>query len=329
MKRRAFISLIGGAAVTGPLGAWAQPAGQVRLLGVLMASRQDDPIGGMRLAAFRDALQGLGWTGGRNIRFEIRYSGGDPERTRAMAAELVTLGPDLIFCYGTAAIAALKAATQSIPVVFAIVNDPVAQGYVPNLDRPGGNITGFSYVDYSMIGKTLGLLKRMAPSVTHVGFLFDPDDYPYYEVYLQSFHEERSLGFDVTALRVHSDAEIDAAVASFAAAPGGALIAPPSAFSLVHRHEIVGRTLQHRLPAVVHIREAVAEGGLMCYAPDQTDIFRRAAPYVDRILKGAKPGDLPVQAPTKFEFAINLKTAKLLGLTVPVDVLAIADEVIE
>jgi putative ABC transport system substrate-binding protein len=195
---------------------------------------------------------------------------------------------------------------------------------------PGGNITGFSFIEYSMIGKALGFFKQMAPAMTRVGFLFNPDDYPYYEVYLRSFLEDRAaLALDVTAMRVHNDAEIDSGIAPFAALPGGGLIALPSAFDLVHRHEIVEQTLRHRLPAVAHLREAVVEGGLMCDAPDETDIFRRAAPYVDRILRGEKPGDLPVQAPTKFEFVINLKTAKLLGLTVTPNLLAIADEVIE
>jgi putative ABC transport system substrate-binding protein len=330
MRRREFMWLLGGLASALPLTTPARSADQPRLVGVLMASRPNDAVSEGRLAAFRDGLAKLGWMDGRNVRFELRYAGGDRERARAGAAELVKLGPDVIFSYGTVSIAALKAATQSIPVVFAIVNDPVAQGFVPNFDHPGGNITGFSFIDYSMIGKALGLLKQIAPAVTRVGFLFDPDDYPYYEVYLRSFQEQRqALALDVTPMRVHSDAEIGAAIAPFAATPNGAIIAPPSAFNTVHRHQIVEATLQHTLPAIVHLREAVAEGGLMCYAPDETDIFLRAVPYVDRILKGAKPGDLPVQAPTKFDFVINLKTAKVLGLNVPANLLAIADEVIE
>jgi putative ABC transport system substrate-binding protein len=321
---------LGGVAATWPLTARAQSSDQTRLIGVLMATRQNDAISEARLTEFRNGLAKLGWTEGRNIRFEVRHAGGDRDMARASAAELVKLAPDVIFSYGTLSIAALKAATQSVPIVFVLVNDPVARGYVPNMERPGGNITGFSFIDYSMIGKALGFFKQMAPAVTRVGFLFNPDDYPYYEVYLRSFQEQRqALSLDITAMRVHSDAEIDSAIAPFAAIPGSGLIAPPSAFNTVHRHEIVVQTLQHRLPAVVHIREAVEEGGLMCYAPDETDIFRRAVPYVDRILKGAKPGDLPVQAPTKFDFVINLKTAKMLGLNVPPDLLAIADEVIE
>ncbi len=330
MRRREFITLLGGVAGAWPLTVRAQPAGQTRLVGVLMASRQDDAVSEARLTAFRNGLADLGWVEGRNAHFEIRHGGGDRDRVRAGAAELVKLAPDVILSYGTASIAALKAATQSIPIVFVVVNDPVAQGYVPNVERPGGNITGFSFIDYSMIGKALGFFKQIAPEVAQIGFLFNPDDYPYYEVYLRSFKEQReALALDVMAIRVHSDAEIDAAIAQLGAVSKSGLIAPPSAFNTVHRHEIVTQALVHQLPAVVHFREAVADGGLMCYAPDETDIFRRAVPYVDQILKGAKPGDLPVQAPTKFDFVINLKTAKLLGLNVPPNLLAIADEVIE
>jgi putative ABC transport system substrate-binding protein len=330
MRRRTFITLFGGMAGTWPLMLRAQPAHQARLIGVLMASRQDDTVSEARLTAFRDGLAALGWVDGRNLRYEIRHGAGDRDKVRAGAAELVKLAPDVIFSYGTSSTAALKAATPSIPIVFAVVNDPVAQGYVPNLERPGGNITGFSFIDYSMIGKAIGLFKQIAPAVTRIGFLFDPDDYPYYEVYLRTFQEQRAaLGVDVMAMRVHSDAEIDTAIAQLAAVPESAVIAPPSAFNTVHRHEIVTQALARRLPAVVHFREAVADGGLMCYGPDETDIFRRAVSYVDRILKGAKPGDLPIQAPTKFDFVINLKTAKQLGLNVPPNLLAIADEVIE
>jgi putative ABC transport system substrate-binding protein len=295
-----------------------------------MGASESDPVSRTHLAAFRSAIQDLGWTEGRNVRFEIRWAGGDIEQARPLAAELVKLAPNVILAHSTLAVAALKQLTQSIPVVFVIVNEPVAQGVVPNVAHPGGNITGFSYVDYSMIGKALGLLKEIAPAVTRVGFVFNPDDYPYYEVYLRTFQEQRqALSLDVTAMRFHSDAEIEAAIKTFAAAPGGSVFASPSNFVLVHRRAIIEQALKSRLPAVMLNRDAVAEGGLMAYAPDQTDIFRRSAAYVDRILKGANPGDLPVQAPTKFEFAVNLKTAKLLGLSVSSNLLAIADEVVE
>jgi ABC-type uncharacterized transport system substrate-binding protein len=330
LKRREFIRLLGVSAAAWPLVARAQQTDQTRLIGVLMGASENDPVSQARLTAFRNALQELGWTEGRNVRFEVRWSGGNVDRAHAFVAELVKLAPDVILSHGTFSIAALKPATHSIPIVFVIVNDPVAQGFVPSVGHPGGNITGFSFLDYSMIGKALELLKEMAPAVTRVGFMFNPVDYPYYEVYLHSLQEQRqALSLDLTAMRVHSDAEIEAAITPFAAEPGGGLIAAPSTFTLVHRHAIIEQTMQRRLPAVMPFREAVAEGGLMSYAPDQTDIFRRSASYVDRILKGAKPGDLPVQAPTKFEFVINLKTARTLGLTVSPNLLAIADDVIE
>jgi len=327
MRRREFITALGGVAAGWPLAARAQ---QPRLIGVLMGASESDPVSQARLAAFRSSLQELGWTEGRNVRFEARWSGGNIERARAFAAELVKLAPDVILSHGTLSIVELKSVAQSIPLVFVIVNDPVAQGIVPSVAHPGGNITGFSFLDYSMIGKALGLLKEMAPAVNRVGLMFNPDDYPYYEVYLRTFQEQRqALSVDVTAMRVHSDAEIEAAINLFAAKPGGGIIAAPSTFVLVHRQAIIQQAMQSRLPAVMSFREAVAEGGLMSYGPDQTDIFRRSAAYVDRVLKGAHPGDLPVQAPTKFELIIDLKTAKSLGLSVSTNLLAIADEVIE
>ena len=329
MRRRAFIAALGSAAVL-PRRTYAQQATQTRLVGVLMGTAETDRVSQDRLSAFLDALQQLGWAEGRNLRFEIRWAGADVDRVRASAAELVKLQPDVILSFGTLAIAALKPVTASIPVVFVVVNDPVAQGYVPNLEHPGGNITGFSFIDYSMIGKALGLFKQIAPAATRLGFVFNPDDYPYYEVYLRSLQQERKvLSLDVLAMRVRSDAEIGAAIRQFAAEPNGGLFAPPSTFSVVHRRTIIDQAAQRNMPLVVHFREAVAEGGLMCYAPDQTDIFRRSASYIDRILKGAKAGDLPVQAPIKFEFVINLKTAQKLGLTVSPNILAVADEVIE
>ncbi len=329
MRRRAFIAGLGSAVVL-PRMAHPQQASQRHSVGVLMGTAETDRVSRDRLSAFRDALQQLGWAEGGNLRFEIRWAGADVDRVRASAAELVKLQPDVILSFGTSAIGALKPATSSIPIVFVVVNDPVAQGYVPNLEHPGGNITGFSFIDYSMIGKALGLFKQIAPTVLRLGFIFNPDDYPYYEVYLRSLQQERqALSLDVLPMRVRSDAEIEAAIGQFADAPNGGLFAPPSTFSVVHRRTTIDQAAQRHLPLVVHFREAVAEGGLMCYAPDQTDIFRRSASYIDRILKGAKAGDLPVQAPVKFEFVINLKTAQKLGLTVSPNLLAVADEVIE
>ena len=330
MKRREFFTLVGAAGAAWPFAARAQHSEKVRLVGVLLGWTEKDANAQKRLVALRDGLTELGWIEGRNIQFAIRWSGGDVERTHAFAAELVSLNPDVILTHGTAAIAAMKAATTSIPTVFVVVNDPVAQGYVPNVGHPGGNITGFSYMDYSMLGKALGLLKEIAPGVVRVGFIFNPDDYPYYEVYLRTLQAGRqTLGLDVIAMRVHSDAELEDALAKAVTEPGGSVYAAPSTFLFAHRRKIVEGAAMRGLPAVYGSREPVEEGGLMSYAPDQMDIFKRSVSYVDRILRGASPADLPIQSPTKFEFVLNLKTAKKLGLSIPSGVLAIADEVIE
>jgi putative ABC transport system substrate-binding protein len=290
----------------------------------------DSPVTQRRLTAFRQALTGLGWSEGRNLRIEYRWSGGDAGRVRAYAAELAGLGLDVILAHSTPVIAALKQATRSTPVVFVTVNDPVAQGYVSNVARPGENITGFSFMDYSVIGKAAELLKKAAPRMTRVGFVFNPETYPYYEVYLRSFRDEApALSLEVMPVRVRSEAEIEAGINAIAAAPGGGLVVPPEPYTTVHRPLINRLAEQHRLPSVFAFRDAVEEGALLSYAPDQTDIFRRSASYIDRILKGEKPGDLPVQAPTKFEFVLNLKTARALGLDISPMLLAQVDEVIE
>jgi putative ABC transport system substrate-binding protein len=330
MRRREFITLLGGAVVAWPGAAGAQQGGGMRRVGVLWGPAENDPAGQARLAAFRQTLAPLGWTEGRNVRFEYRWSGGDIGRTRAYAAELVALGPDVILAYGSPVIAALKQATRSIPLVFVIVNDPIAQGVVSSMAHPGENITGFSFVDYSVVGKGMELLTKTAPGMTRVGFMFNPDTYPYYEVYLRSLlAAPLPFSLEVTPARVRSEAEIEEAITKLAVAPGGGLVVPPEAYTNVHRELIIRLASQNRLPAIYGNRDAVEEGGLMSYAPDSTDILRRSAAYVDRILRGDKPGDLPVQAPTKFEFVINLKTAKALGLDVPPMLLALTDEVIE
>jgi putative tryptophan/tyrosine transport system substrate-binding protein len=328
MRRRDFITLIGGAAAatTSPLAALTQE--RVRLIGVLMGPDARDQPAQARIAAFRSALQELGWSENHNVRFEIRWAGGDVERTRAFAAELPAMAPDVILASGTTSITMLKQATSSVPLVFVIVNDPVAQGFVTSIAHPGGNITGFSYIDYSVIGKALQLLKQVAPNVSRVGFMFNPDAYPYYETYLTSLGDERQ-GFDLVPLRVHSDDEIKQAFATLAATPGAGIMAPPEPFTSSRRKLIVNLAAQYRLPGSYGLRDYVTDGGMMCYAPDQTDIFRRSATYVDRVLKGAKPADLPVQAPTRFELTINLKVVKALNLSIPSGILAIADEVIE
>ena len=327
MRRRDFIALIGGSMAAWPSALPAQPAERTRVVGALM-SQGSDAVSQANLARLRSALQDLGWTEGRNLRLEVRWAEGEAERVRAFAVELAKLSPDVILAVGTSAIAALKQTTQSIPLVFATVNDPVAQGFVASVARPGGNITGFSYMDYSVLEKALQLLKQTSPRLEHVGFMFNPDTYPYYEVYLQKLGGIQQLGVDLKPLRVHSEAEITDAFKALRAANTG-LIVPPEPFTSAHRKQIVALAAQYRLPATYGLRAFVGDGGLMSYAPDISNIFGRSASYIDRILKGALPGELPVEAPTKMDFVINLKTAKMLGIAIPPTLLALADEVIE
>jgi len=327
MRRRDFIALIGGSVVAWPSALPAQPAEGTRVVGALM-SQGNDSRSQADLAQLRNALQDLGWTEGRNLRLEVRWAEGEPDRVRAFAVELAKLAPDVILATGTSAIAALKQTTQSIPLVFVIVNDPVAQGFVASVARPGGNITGFSYMDYSVLEKALQLLKQASPRLDRVGFMFNPQTYPYYEIYMQKLGGIQQLGFDLKPLPVRSEAEITDAFKDLTTA-GSGLIVPPEPFTSTHRKQIVELAAQYRLPATYGLRDFVDDGGLMSYAPDISDIFGRSASYIDRILKGALPGELPVQAPTKTTFIINLKNAKLLGIAMPPTLLALADEVIE
>jgi putative ABC transport system substrate-binding protein len=329
MRRREFIALVGGAAIW-PLAAGAQPASQTRHLAMYLAHREDDPQGRARVVAFQQALADLGWIEGRNLQIEWRWTGGDIARVREYAAELVRLAPDVIFAQSTPNVAALKQATSSIPVVFAVVNDPVAQGFIASMAHPGGNITGFSFLEYSMVGKSLEMLKQIAPAVGNVAVMFNPDTYPYYGIHLRSFETvANALSLELIAALVRNPAEIDAAVAKIGRQPGSALLVTPDPYTVVHRGAIIAAAEQYRVPAAYSYRQHVQEGALISYGADTLDIFRRSASYVDRILKGAKPADLPAQAPVKFEMAINLKTARALGLTVPDNLLALADEVIE
>src|SRR6516165_1751659 len=301
----------------------------MRRVGVLITAA-DDPEGRARLAAFLEGLRELGWTNGRNIQIEARFGGGDVGRIRAHAGELVALAPDVIVGNSTPVIRALRQATSSIPIMMAAVNDPVEQGLVSSLAHPGGNITGFALVDFQMVGKWLEMLKEVAPSVSRAELMFNPDTSPHYYVYLRSFEAEpRSIAVEVTAAPVRNTAEIEEAIAKLGREPGGGLIVPPDAFTIVHHQLFIRLAQQHRLPAIYGVRTSVAQGALISYGPDPYDLFRRSASYVDRILQGAKPADLPVQQPTKFELAINLKTAKALGLQIPDRLLALADEVIE
>jgi putative ABC transport system substrate-binding protein len=329
MKRREFIALLGGIAAAWPLPALAQQGDRMRRIGVLMGVA-DDREGQARVTALKQGLQELGWTDGRNIQIETRFGGADAARIRAYAAELVALGPDVIVGSTTPVIRAARQATSSIPIVVAGVNDPVEQGFVSSLAHPGGNITGFSFVDFQMVGKWLEMLKEAAPGVSRAVFMFNPDMSPQYYLYLRSFEAvPRSIAVEVTAAPVRDTAEVEKTIAKLGREPGGGLIVAPDAFTIVHYQLFIRLAQQHRLPAVYLYRTYVGQGALMSYGPDPYDVFRRSASYVDRILKGAKPADLPVQQPTKFELAINLKTAKALGLEIPAALLALANEVVE
>jgi len=330
MKRREFISLLGGAAAAWPVVGRAQRGERERHIAVLMTNVEDDPEGQARAAAFRQGLRALGWTEGQNLRIDWRWMVGDIGRIRGAVAELVQDAPDVIVANGRVNLSEAVQVIRTIPIVFVLVNDPVGQGFISSLAHPGGNVTGFTFVEYAMFGKWLDLLKLVAPAVTRVGFIFNPDVSAYYDQFLPALETQaRQYSIALTVARVGTEAEIDSAVAKLAAAPGGGLMVPPDAYTLVRRHLIVQSTAQHRIPAIYSYRQLIKEGGLMSYGPETSDIFRRSAWYVDRILKGAKPAELPVQTPIKFEFVINLKTATTLGLTVPPTVHALTDEVIE
>jgi putative ABC transport system substrate-binding protein len=329
LKRRDFITLLGGAAAAWPLAARAQQAEQMRRIGVLIGQAADDADGKARLAAFERGLQQLGWTDGRNVRIDTRWGGGDADSMRRYAAELVALAPDVILAGGTAAVGILLQATRTVPVVFASVADPVGAGYVDSVARPGGNATGFLLFEYGISGKWLELLKEIAPGVTRVAVIRDAAIAAGIGQLGAIQSVAPSFGVELTPLNVRDAAEIERTVTVFAKSSKGGLILTGSTLALVHRDLIITLAARHKLPAVYNSRLYVASGGLISYGPDFTDQYRQAAGYVDRILKGEKPGDLPVQAPTKYELLINLKTAKALGLDVPPTLLARADEVIE
>jgi putative ABC transport system substrate-binding protein len=329
LRRRAFITLLGSAAAAWPLAARAQQREQVRRIGVLMAQAANDPEGQARIAAFLQGLQELGWSVGRNLRIDIRWSAGNADDTHKYAAELVALAPDIILASTTPSVAALLQATRTVPIVFTVVADPVGAGFVDSLARPGGNATGFITFEYGLAAKWLELLKEIAPGTTRAAVLRDPAITSGIGQFAAIQTAAPSLGMEIVPVNVRDAGEIERAVATFARVGNGGLIATGSPLTQLHRDLIIMLTARHKLPAVYANRFFVADGGLMSYGPDLVGQHRPAARYVDRILKGEKPADLPVQAPTKYELVINLKTAKALGLDIPPAVLARADEVIE
>jgi putative tryptophan/tyrosine transport system substrate-binding protein len=328
MRRREFMTLIGGATATWPLTAYAQQPERMRRIGAF-AGIQDDAEGQARFAAFLQGLRQLGWTDGHNVRIDYRWGGGNADNIRKYAAELASLAPDVILAAGVAALGPLLQATRTVPIVFVIVPDPVGAGFVDSLARPGGNATGFITFEYSIGAKWLELLKQIAPGVTRAAVLRDPAISTGIGLFGAIQAVAPSLRMEVTPVNVRDAGEIERAVAAFARLSNGGLIVTASALVVVHRDLIIALAARHKLPAVFYERNFVAEGGLVSYGADYLDEFRRAAGYVDRILKGEKPADLPVQAPTKYKLVINLKTAKTLGLTMPPSLLSIADEVIE
>jgi ABC-type uncharacterized transport system substrate-binding protein len=329
MRRRDFITLLGGAVVAWPLAASPQQPERMRRIGVLMFQAADDPEAHARNAAFLQGLQEAGWAVGRNMRIDSRWGAGDNDRTRRYAAELVALAPDVILASGSATLGALQQVTRTVPIVFAAVADAVGGGFVESLARPGGNITGFELFEYSIGGKWLETLKQIAPSVTRVAVIRDATLVSGGGQLGAIQSVAPSFGVQLSPVNLRDAGEIDRTVADFARVPNGGLILTASGLAVVHRDLIITLAARHKLPTIYWDRFYVTAGGLISYGPDSIDTFRRAAGYVDRILKGEKPADLPVQVPTKYETAVNLKTAKALGLEIPPMLLARADEVIE
>jgi putative ABC transport system substrate-binding protein len=329
MRRRDFITLPGGTTAIRPIAAWAQQRERIARIGVLMSVAADDPEGQARIAAFRQGLQKLGWAEGQNVRIDVRWALGDAALERKMATELVTLTPDVILATASPTVAALQAATRTVPIVFAHSVDPVGAGFVDSLPRPGGNATGFVLFEYSIGVKWLELLKEIAPSVTRVAVIRDPVIAAGIGQFGAIQSVAPSLGVELTPVNLRDRDEIERAISAFAQSPNGGLIVTAAPLATVHRDLIITLAAKHKLCAVYNLRSYVTAGGLISYGTDIYDLYRRAAGYVDRVLKGEKPSDLPVQAPTKFETVINMKTAKALGITMPASLLTRADEVIE
>ena len=327
--RRELLAALGGAAAAWPLAARAQQPDRIRRVGVLMPLAENDPDAQGNVTAFREALQKLGWTDGRNLRIDYRWGGADSERVRTYATELVGLKPDVMLAASALALQPLQQETRSIPIVFTQISDPLGSGLVASLAHPGGNITGFTPSEFSIHGKLLEMLKEVAPDVTRVAVLLSPEQIPQAGMWHAIEALAPNFRVQLTAAPVRDAAEIERAVDGFARESNGGLIVLPSGPSIVHRRLIVALAAQRRLPAVYAYRQFVTAGGLISYGIDLADEYRQAASYVDRILRGEKPSDLPVQQPTKFELIINLRTAKAIGLKVPPTLLGLADEVIE
>jgi putative ABC transport system substrate-binding protein len=330
MTRRQFITLLGGAAAVWSLGARAQQGERMRRVGVLIQLAESDSEGQARLAAFREALQKLGWKTGGNLQIDYRWGTSSDERASAGAMELLKLAPDVILANSSVSLRAIQKATRSVPIVFTTVIEPVAQGFVASLAHPGGNTTGFSYLESSVGGKWLDLLREIAPHITRVAFMFNPQRGPY-SVEISHFAQEaaQKLAVQFVAAQVFQPADIEPVMTTLAREPGGGLIVSPDAFTVTHGKVIIDLAARYGLPAIYAERNFTAAGGLMSYGADYVDHFRQAATYVDRILRGEKPADLPVQQPSKFDLVINLKTAKALGLTISNSIQLLADEVIE
>jgi putative ABC transport system substrate-binding protein len=332
IRRREFIATLGsGAAIAWPLAVRAQQADRMRRIGVFVPLAESDQEGQRIIEVFQNGLRDLGWIEGRNIHIDYRWSpGADTSRIRAIAAELVESNPNLILASATEGLAAFSNATKTIPTVFVAVSDPVGQGFVSNLARPGGNITGFTAFEFSMGGKWIEILKQIAPRLTRVAVLFNPKTAPYFALFLRSIDSgAASVGLPWIEAPVHDVTEIEPAITGFAREPDTGMICPSDSFTSVHRKTIISLAANHRLPTIYAWREFVPDGGLVAYGINRADQYRRAAGYVDRILRGARPGELPIQQPIKFELVINVKTAKELGIEVPISMQLLADEVIE
>ena len=330
MRRRKFISLLGGAAVTWPLAARAQVRERMPRVGVLLGLGEKDAEAKVRIQAFQRGMRDLGWLEGRNVQIEYRFAGSNLKSIQKHVAALIKLAPDIIVANSTPVVRALQPATSTIPIVFAVVNDPVGQGFVSSLARPGANIAGFSFLEPEIVGKWVSLLSDLKPDLLRVALMFNPDTAPYYDPYIRSFKAQpQRSSVAVEPMHVKSVAEVEATIAELGRKAGSGLIAPGDPFILAVRGTILRGADEHRVPVISPYRQLVVEGSLMSYGPDTADIFRRTSGYVDRILKGELPANLPTQSPDKFELAVNLKTAKVLGLNIRNSFLLLADEVIE